>query len=290
MANLYELANFGWEVTVWIEDADGAVSEPFTKLFKYYNGTYIPPTEELEFTVNTLTPIVNLYENMRFSFDISDPDGPRDYQVEFTCDYPNFYEFSYRSVGLTGANFEPRPWSRPAQWDVRVYYNFTFNLSVWEDSVMLDSVTDIGMVYATSPPENGTCIATFDKYDSGIGKYVYNFSCEGWEDELDGDGPFLYRVLVQNEHEIIDDPEYPSGYWHEGSNQTEFQFGIEEKNLGMVWVRIFDSHGGYTEVYIGELGGQPSNNIPGYSIYLLSLSAFSIITLLYWQQKKAYRK
>jgi hypothetical protein len=279
-ANPDELVNFGWEVTVWIEDSDGFVSTPVTELFKYYNGTIEEPIEELVFIVNTITPVVNLNEPMVFDFDISDPDGPRSYQINYTCDYENFNSISSADVTGAAALFTPKP----AGWDPRVNYTITFNFTVWESSVMVDSIVDTGTTYSNTPPENGTySITLHEKTDSDV--YIYNISCSAWEDDLDGNGSFFYKCISTYE---IDNPGH-FDVMHEGSNETDFQIGVTERYNGYCYLRIYDSHGAYTECNIGWLG-TPYQNYPdliaGYPIYLLISSIVSIAAILFWKFKK----
>lgn len=279
-SNPDELVNFGWEVKVWIEDSDGLVSVPVTKLFKYYNGTIEDPMEELEFTATPDAPIINPNETIVIDFDISDPDGPRTYQVNYSCDYENFEEISYADVTPAAAIFTPGV-SLHNYWVDRVTFNFTFNLTVWESSVMVDSKIDTAMVYVTSPPENGTCSVTeVDRSDTSI--YTYNISCSGWEDELDGDALF-YRCISQ--YEISNPGSVPM---HEETNTTDFQLVVSLRDAGTIYLRVYDSHGGYAQIKIGSLGKITNlpPSIPGYSISLMFLAIVPLVATIIWKIKK----
>ncbi len=120
-SNPDELVNFGWEVKVWIEDSDGLISAPITKLFKYYNGTIEEPVEELQFNVTTLTPVVNHDESMLFDFYINDPDGPRTYTISYYCDYETFEDASLVEITTGGAQFDEKLYMA---WDDRVVLQF----------------------------------------------------------------------------------------------------------------------------------------------------------------------
>lgn len=284
--NPSNFVDFGHNVTCWILDGDGAMSEHFTKLFKYHNGTVEPPAEELEFTVTTLTPSVNIYQNMEFDFTISDPDGPRTYQVDYSCNHPEFSSYSTEIISPSGATFTPAPYTRPAMWTAGFAYNFIFNLTVWESDVMVDSLLDTGMVYANTPPENGTCIITDPILNTDYEIYIYNISCSGWVDDLDGDGPFTYLCVNEIERENFKEPDYPHDIWSEATNQSEFQFNISADLSSEVWVWIRDSTGDYAEFSLGILGKQENPSVPGYSVYIMLLSIVPVAAGLLWKIKR----
>lgn len=288
MANPDRLANFGYLVKVWIEDASGTVSDPFVKLFKYYNGTYIPPVDEFEFIATTDKPIINPNDTIVIDFEINDPDGPRDYQINYTCDYENFESISHADITIAAAIFTPGA-SLYTFWEDRVFFNFAFNLTVWESSVIVDSIIETIEIYVTSPPENGTCTTKQINKENDI--YTYNVSCSGWEDELDGDGPFFYRCFSEYD---LDNPDTLSPL-HQGTNESEFQLVVNLQHNGRVILRVYDSHGAYTEVQLGHLGkdtNYPSilSVIPGYPIFLLILSVIPVIGLIMWDIKKESKK
>jgi len=288
MANPDRLANFGYEVKVWIEDSSGTVSDPFIKLFKYYNGTYIPPVEELEFYATTDKTIINPNDTIVIDFEINDPDGPRDYQINYTCDYENFDSISHADITIAAAVFTPGV-SLYTFWEDRVFFNFAFNLTVWESSVIVESIIETVEIYVTSPPENGTCTTAQINRENDI--YTYNVSCTGWEDELDGNGPFFYRCFSEYD---LDNPDALSPL-HQGTNESEFLLVVNLQHNGRVLLRVYDSHGAYTEVRLGHLG-KPTNYpdigsvIPGYPIILLILSVIPVIGLILWDIKKETKK
>jgi len=288
MANPDRLANFGYEVKVWIEDASGTVSDPFIKLFKYTNETYIPPIEEFEFEATTDKPIINPNDTIVIDFEINDPDGPRDYQINYTCDYENFESISQADITIAAAVFTPGV-SLYTFWEDRIFFNFLFNLTVWESSVIVDSIIDTVEIYVTSPPENGTCTTAQINKENDI--YTYNVSCTGWEDELDGNGPFFYRCFSEFD---LDNPDSISPL-HQGTNESEFQLVVDLRHNGRVILRVYDSHGAYTEVQLGRLGkdtNYPSilSVIPGYPIFLLILSVIPVMGLILWDIKKENKK
>ncbi len=138
------------------------------------------------------------------------------------------------------------------------------------------------MVYINTPPENGTFSYVHSGSEANI--HYYNISVSGWEDDLDGEILF-YRCVSSYE---IDNPGHAA--MHEGTSDTDFQITVSYRDAGIVYLRVYDSHGGYTEVLIGSLGQiEHRPDIPGFSVYIMIVSCLAIITAILWKIKKKTR-
>jgi len=292
------LVNFGWEVKVWIEDSDGLVSAPVTKLFKYNNGTIEDPEEELIFTATAERTVVGPSDDIVVNFDVTGPLTYQWYYINYTVDYLNINEITGEGIGIytdpTQFIFQPYP---SAEWSRGRWLNFEFYLYEFESGdYMNTSLTDTVSVYVGSPPENGTCTATFlGKIDL---RYHYNITCSGWMDDIDESWTLFYQAISQFE---IDNPDWNSmgyGYLHNdtyepslgiyGTYDTNFEIWVDSPYTGECFVRIYDSHGLFTQVALGYLGEPPEipRQVPGYPIYLVVLSIVSVVSLMIWKIKK----
>lgn len=74
---------------------------------------------------------------------------------------------------------------------------------------------------------------------------------------------------------------------HEGTYETDFRITISLRDAGNIYLRVYDTHGGYAQVLIGDLGYNFNPpNVPGFLVYIMIVSVIPIIATLLWKIKK----